>query len=132
LGVELDLIGHSDRIFGSDKADYMLGGAGNDALYGGKGNDQFLGGVGNDSLFGGGGADTFFFNLGDGTDKIYGFHDTGPVAGRDHIGIAADVYAHLVMQQQGNDVNLSFGGTDHIILKNFQVMNLEETDFLIS
>jgi Ca2+-binding RTX toxin-like protein len=132
LGVELDLIGRSDRIFGSDRADYMLGGGGNDMLYGGKGKDQFAGGVGDDSLFGGGGADTFYFGLGEGTDKIYGFHDTGPEAGRDHIGISADLFAHLVMQQQGNDVDLSFGGTDHIILKNFQVVNVDPSDFTIS
>ncbi len=132
LGVELDLIAHSDRITGSDKADYMLGGTGKDVLSGGKGDDQFLGGQGNDILYGGAGADTFFFALGDGVDKIYGFHDTGPVAGRDHIGLPTDVYTHLVKQQVGDDVDLSFGGSDHIVLKHFQLSNLDPTDFTLN
>lgn len=130
-GVEFVLNARNDRFFGSQKADEMEGGKGNDVMYGGRGNDLIHGSFGNDSLFGGGGADTFLFALGGGTDKIYRFNDTGPDAAQDHIGITADLYAHLVIQQSGNDVDLSFGGTDHIILKNFLVTNVDESDFII-
>ncbi|HAV4464771.1 putative Ig domain-containing protein [Acinetobacter baumannii] len=43
-------------------------------MYYEKGNDIIIGGKGNDSLFGGRGNDTYIFNRGDGVDKIYDFY----------------------------------------------------------
>ncbi|MEM7670610.1 MAG: PA14 domain-containing protein, partial [Pseudomonadota bacterium] len=81
-GVE-NVIGtnHADIIQG-DQADNALsaaagdddlrGGAGNDTLWGGEGNDMLAGGTGDDTLVGGDGDDLFTFQIGQGTDLVFG------------------------------------------------------------
>jgi len=51
-----------DRIFGTDLANKIDGGAGNDTLDGGKGNDTLVGGAGADLMTGGLGIDTYYID----------------------------------------------------------------------
>ncbi|ASK70780.1 adhesin [Shewanella bicestrii] len=55
----------NDILFGQGGNDYLDGGAGKDTLYGGNGNDTLIGGAGNDTLIGGAGNDTLIGGLGD-------------------------------------------------------------------
>ncbi|MGI1969697.1 type I secretion C-terminal target domain-containing protein, partial [Shewanella baltica] len=76
----------NDILFGQGGNDYLDGGAGKDTLYGGNGNDTLIGGDGNDTLIGGlgndvlrgdSGADTFVWRYTDadqGTDHIMDFN----------------------------------------------------------
>ncbi len=50
----------NDALFGTDKADFINGGAGDDAIDGGAGNDVLDGGAGSNFLTGGAGVDQFF------------------------------------------------------------------------
>ncbi|WP_152978891.1 type I secretion C-terminal target domain-containing protein, partial [Shewanella xiamenensis] len=76
----------NDILFGQGGNDYLDGGAGKDTLYGGNGNDTLIGGAGNDTLIGGlgddvlrgdSGNDTFVWRYADadkGTDHIMDFN----------------------------------------------------------
>ncbi|MGY6038383.1 type I secretion C-terminal target domain-containing protein, partial [Aeromonas sp. AE23HZ002T15] len=59
-----------DQSSANDKADVLIGGAGNDILFGQGGNDSLFGGDGNDILFGGAGDDNLFGESGN--DTLYG------------------------------------------------------------
>ncbi|PCJ82089.1 MAG: hypothetical protein COA52_20380, partial [Hyphomicrobiales bacterium] len=71
----------NDTISGGTGNDFIDGGAGNDILNGDDGNDTIEGGSGDDTISGGTGddimtggdsSDIFVYNLGDGSDAIYG------------------------------------------------------------
>ena len=131
LGVELQVIAGKDTITGSDRIDLMLGQNGKDHISGGKGADLIDGGRGNDTLTGGQGADAFYFEAGSGTDKITDFTDTGRAAARDHISMSTTQHLLLVATQHGADVDLAFGA-DHLILQNFQLSHLDDSDFTLT
>ncbi|MEX6633242.1 calcium-binding protein, partial [Hyphococcus lacteus] len=57
---------------GNGGDDTLVGGAGNDYLRGDAGSDTLTGGIGNDTLVGGDDSDVFVYELGDGSDRIYG------------------------------------------------------------
>jgi YD repeat-containing protein len=65
-----------DSIYGGIGDDSLDGGAGTDTIWGSDGNDTISGGLGgsyvDDALHGEGGADTFIYELGSGTDRVYG------------------------------------------------------------
>lgn len=65
-----------DSLYGGDGDDVLDGGAGTDKIWGGNGNDTISAGlgssIGNDAMYGEGGADTFLYELGSGTDWVYG------------------------------------------------------------
>jgi Ca2+-binding RTX toxin-like protein len=77
----------NDRLIGGALADLIDGGNGNDTLYGEAGNDTLVGGLGADSLTGGLGNDTFDYNAvsespaGVGRDIISGFAGAGAAIG---------------------------------------------------
>ena len=58
------------RIFGSDGADYLIGGRGNDRMFGGAGDDVFIGMRDNDELNGAEGNDVL--RGGSGNDELFG------------------------------------------------------------
>ncbi len=69
--------GGNDDLRGYAGNDMLTGGAGNDRLIGGDGNDTLKGGVGADRLFGGLGSDKYVFESGGGRDIIVDDTDGG-------------------------------------------------------
>ena len=62
------------KIRGTNKADSLLGTAGNDVISGGRGNDWLEGGAGNDTLTGDAGHDTFVLRANGGHDTVTDFN----------------------------------------------------------
>ena len=143
-----------DVLFGGPAGgdDMMYGGNGDDRIFGGRGNDTLTGGEGNDVLKGGPGEDVFIVD-GDDMDVLYGGPDKdtfrffpsdlggGSIRdfsdGEDVIDLTAftgissmddlDIISH------GDNVQIEVSGTDYltiIILSDFDVSNLDNSDFL--
>ena len=129
----------ADKAYGSWGDDSLVGGDGNDSLYGGAGNDRVFGseghdsldgwsgddylngGIGDDVLSGGAGSDTFVFTSGDGTDTITDFditEDTLIVMGQtiDLAGDPNDLPTGFTLTDIGDDLTLTYGGGDEIVL----------------
>ncbi|MYD77993.1 MAG: calcium-binding protein, partial [Gammaproteobacteria bacterium] len=116
-----------DRLEGGSGHDTLIGGAGDDVLDGGLGNDWLAGGIGDDVLRGSGGSDKFVFSGLFGTDTIKDFTDD------DLIDLSAlNMSFDEVMEnarQDGSEVRLELeSGT--IVLENFELADLDYTDFL--
>jgi len=62
------------KIKGTNKADSLLGSAGDDVISGGRGNDWLEGGAGNDTLTGDAGHDTFVIRANGGHDVVTDFN----------------------------------------------------------
>jgi len=62
------------KIKGTNKADSLLGSAGDDVISGGRGNDWLEGGAGNDTLTGDAGHDTFVLRGNGGHDVVTDFN----------------------------------------------------------
>ncbi|MES2743624.1 MAG: calcium-binding protein [Pseudomonadota bacterium] len=115
-----------DLINGGNVSDTLNGEAGNDTLNSGAGNTTLHGGGGDDVLNGGGGTDTFVFNLGDGQDTItMGFLGRKPnSSNRDVLQLGAGLLPASTQIARGvgndaNDLRLSWGDTDGMVLKNY-------------
>ncbi|MBX9774264.1 MAG: hypothetical protein K2Y71_07600 [Xanthobacteraceae bacterium] len=131
------IIGNSvDNVLsGNGGIDHIWGGGGNDTINGGADKDYLDGGTGNDFLTGGAGDDTFTFSV-DGNGPINIGHDTiTDFTDGDKVQIDdaifsdfADVQAH--MQQVGNDVVISYDGSNSIMLQNANIGSLNANDFL--
>ena len=116
--------------YGGTGDDRLSGGAGSDTLVGQAGDDRLAGGGGDDRLWGGGGSDVFIFWGVNGDDTIVDFTD-----GEDLIDLGAydlSGYSDVSARQVGNHVSIDLsahdGGT--IMLRNFDVMDLDAGDFL--
>ncbi|WP_425409694.1 cadherin domain-containing protein [Hyphococcus sp.] len=57
---------------GGDGEDIITGGDGNDNIRGDAGDDTISGGAGDDYMVGGDGSDVFVYEMGDGSDRVYG------------------------------------------------------------
>lgn len=111
-----------ENLLGSDFSDNLTGSSGKNILTGGKGND---------TMTGGGSADIFVYKTGYGRDTITDFQNNA-----DDIDVRsynfASVNAVLSKSSQvGNDVQIKFSATDVIVLKNFDLSDLNATDFLL-
>lgn len=62
------------KLRGTNKADHLLGTAGDDVISGGRGNDWLEGGAGNDTLTGDAGHDTFVLRANSGHDVVTDFN----------------------------------------------------------
>ncbi|PTM95015.1 M10 family metallopeptidase [Mycoplana dimorpha] len=114
---------YSDRLTGNSGANRLSGGAGNDVLDGGKGND---------TLGGGSGADHFVFGPGYGKDVITDFTD-----GSDRVDLRSYHFTSVASvlnkaDQVGDDVQFKFAATDMLVLKEFDIANLDRGDFLLA
>lgn len=125
------LMDGNDTIVGNSLWDELFGFDGRDVLRGKGGDDYFYGGLGNDRLIGGAGADGFVFSGKFGTDVVVDFHDTGPAANQDVLWVSAASHAAMVAVQTGANVDLSFGGSNHVILKDYALANLGLEDFML-
>lgn len=111
---------YDNKISGLDGHDTLLGGGGSDRLSGGNGNDWIDGGAGNDTLSGGAGKDTFVFSTGYGTDTITDFD------GSDRINLKRmDNAGDGWMEEVGDDVEITFGSGDVLIVKNVTIAELD-------
>jgi Ca2+-binding RTX toxin-like protein len=103
--------------------------SGNDVLNGGKGDDTLWGGGGDDVLTGGKGNDLFGFGPGDGDDRITDFEKN-----KDTIffhGISGvDDFGDLTFTKVGNDVLISWGTGDSILLEGVKLNQIHASDFM--
>ncbi|MDQ1919813.1 calcium-binding protein [Massilia pseudoviolaceinigra] len=98
--------------------DVLSGLAGNDTLDGRGGHDTLHGGTGDDMLEGSGGNDVFLFNRGDGSDAIHTYErDAGKLVTL-RLGAGLTPAGTVVRRDVANLV-LSFGGTDHVTIKDY-------------
>lgn len=108
----------------------VKGNAGNNILVGQGAQDQLDGGKGKDRLTGGSDSDSFVFLKGYDTDTIVDFGD-----GDDLLNILgfknADSYSEIkrLMSDHGDDVWITFGGGDKLILKAIAKSELLEDHF---
>lgn len=124
-----------DMINGNSGTDFLFGNSGGDDLFGGAGIDTLDGGGGNDDLNGGAGADTFVFVQAAGVqsvgvDRIQDFEDGIDVIDLSSFDLAssyADVAA--VATQFGTSVRLEFNPNNIIVLQNFDIADLDASDF---
>lgn len=111
---------YDNSINGLNGDDTLLGGAGSDRLSGGNGKDWIDGGTGDDFLRGGAGKDTFVFSTGYGTDTIMDFDKS------DRINLKRmDNAGDGLMEEVGQDVEISFDSGDVLIVRNATIEQLE-------
>lgn len=123
---------YSDTLTGSSSANRIAGGSGNDRIKGGSGNDVLDGGKGNDTLTGGNGNDDFVFKKGYGKDTVLDFAD-----GADQIDLRSYDFGSISSvlnkaTQVDDDVRLKFTSTDVLLLKAFDVSDLDKGDFILA
>ena len=133
-GGEDSLAGGADDDFiaGGHGGDHLRGGRGSDSLLGGTGDDRLVGDAGNDVLRGGAGSDHFVFDAAHGADMIVDFTD-----GHDRIDLSAlnlargigDVTTTAVAAGVRIDLSVHGGGT--ILLRNFNLDSLGDSDFVL-
>jgi len=123
--------GGHDYLAGRGGADDLFGGEGDDELLGGGGWDNLDGGAGNDTLSGGfKGRDVFIFANGFGEDIITDFDnnlDRIDFTQNTNFNVFADIVT--VATQSGTDVLIQ-DGTNQITLQNFNLADLDVTDFI--
>ena len=115
---------------GHDGDDELRGNNGDDRLYGNVGDDRLDGGGGADRLYGNEGNDIFIFEAGHGDDRILDFTD-----GEDQIDLSAfslsgfdDLTITSISDSVKIDLSEHGGGT--ILLQDFDMVDLDSSDFL--
>ncbi|MGJ7040534.1 serralysin [Shinella sp. BE166] len=121
----------NDSILGNEAKNKLYGNGGNDTLNGGGNTDRLDGGAGNDKLTGGFGADIFVFKKGYGRDTITDFKNN-----IDDIDLRSYNFSKISQvlskaDQVGSDVHIELGGNDVLILKKFNIDNLDKSDFIL-
>ncbi|MEL7181863.1 MAG: hypothetical protein AAFN63_18915, partial [Pseudomonadota bacterium] len=127
-GADETLIGTigDDTIDGGGGADLIEGGNGADLLIGGSGSDTLTGGFGADTLTGGADADQFIFGLGDGADEI-----TDYAAIADTITFTDGIqFADMTVNQVGAHVEIGYGAGDIITVRNADILDFTEQEFI--
>ena len=138
--------GGNDFLYGNQGADTLEGGQGDDRITGGQGDDRIVGGAGDDQLYGDQGHrgddvytdgtptgetdnDTFVFGPGSGNDVIHDFNN-----GEDKIDLTAFTgitqFSDISAQQDGNHVVIDFPGDNSVTLLNFDLGDLDASDFV--
>jgi Ca2+-binding RTX toxin-like protein len=118
--------GGNDTLTDTDGDNLFSGGEGDDAMTGGDGDDLFAGGSGNDTINTGSGSNIITYNAGGGIDTVYaaaGASNTLSFGG----GIG---YDDLSLSKNGNDLVVSAGASDQVVLKDWyagsqSVLNLQ-------
>jgi Ca2+-binding RTX toxin-like protein len=105
----------NDTLTDTDGDNLFSGGEGDDAMTGGDGDDLFAGGAGNDTINTGAGSNIIAYNAGGGMDTVYasaGAANTLSFGG----GIG---YDDLSLSKDGNDLIVSAGVNDRVVLKDW-------------
>lgn len=116
--------GGNDRLLGRDGDDTLEGGEGNDRLEGGEGEDVLVGGAGNDRLIGELGADVFVYTLGDGRDRIDDFDPVNDLLDLTSWGLNS--FSELDVMDGDNGAEISFNGSDQLILDGVETLSIED------
>jgi Ca2+-binding RTX toxin-like protein len=128
----LQLQGGNDRNAAGNSGDNSIyGNVGDNTIHAGGGSDYLGGGEGKDALYGGSGGDDFRFRQGDGKDTIFDF-----APGEDQIALLDfpafeeydDIASHI--SQHGNDVWISLGDGDRLVIKNIDTDDLVPEHFI--
>ena len=138
---EGDVIVNIERIEGSSHGDVLTGDDDHNYLYGLAGADRLIGGAGNDRLYGNaynldeedrrGSVDVFVFDVGHGNDDIYDFVDNEDKIDLSAFGLSGFDDLVLFSDSFGvTTVDLSAYGGGTIKLFEFDIANLDATDFL--
>ena len=117
-----------DRITGVEG---VIGSSHDDRITGDRGSNELAGGDGDDTLRGGGGDDLFVFWHGHGHDTIIDFTDGADRIDLEYFHLAEgydDVSARAVSGGVRIDLSAHGGGT--ILLENFDLADLDASDFL--
>ncbi|ANH03359.1 M10 family metallopeptidase [Shinella sp. HZN7] len=121
----------NDTILGNQGKNHLIGNGGNDILRGAAGNDKLNGGTGNDMLTGGKGSDVFIFKKGYGRDTITDFTNNVDDIDLRSYNFSSVSKVLAKAEQVGSDVHIELGGNDLLILKRFNLSNLDKGDFLL-
>ena len=138
---EGDVIVNIERIEGSSHGDLLTGDDEHNYLYGLAGADRLIGGAGNDRLYGNaynldeedrrGSVDVFVFDVGHGNDAIYDFVDNEDKIDLSAFGLSGFDDLVLFSDSFGiATIDLSVYGGGSIKLFEFDIANLDTTDFL--
>ena len=121
---------YRDVLIGNESANSLQGLDGNDELRGNSGDDWLDGGGGADSLYGDEGSDIFIFNAGHGDDTIIDFTNDDDQIDLSSFNLSG--FDELTISSVSNDVeiDLSEHGGGTILLQNFEIGDLDATDFL--
>lgn len=122
----------NDLYIGSNLGDEM-GDIGGKNVFRGRGGDDYIYvSNGNNRMTGGSGSDSFVFvrTKEPGHDVITDFHATGKPANHDHIVLFEQDYNDMTLEQIGSDVLLSFARGGDVLLKNVDLADLDNSDFL--
>gem|GEM_PF-2439215 len=114
-----------DRLNGQGGDDNLRGGSDRDVLRGGAGNDRLSGELGNDIIITGTGQDVIRIRPGQGLDRVRDFED-----GSDRIALAGIQFGQLTIQQRNNDVLISNGSEQLLLLQRVNVEQITEVDFV--
>lgn len=126
------LIGDNDanNLQGLDGDDDIQGNGGDDWLLGQVGDDRLNGGEGADRLYGNEGDDTFIFSFGHGDDRILDFTNGEDLIDFSAFGLSG--FDELTVSSISDSVKIDLtehgGGT--ILLQNFDIADLDASDFL--
>lgn len=114
-----------DRLNGQGGNDVIRGGGDSDVLNGGTGNDRLAGELGDDIIFTGSGRDRIVIRRGQGFDTVRDFED-----GSDRIVLGGIRFEQLSLQQIGNNVRVSVGNQNLLLLQNVNLGELSAADFV--
>jgi hypothetical protein len=127
----LHLVGKNDAgAFGNAWDNAIFGNKGDNTLSGGGGDDYLGGGRGDDNLDGGDGDDAFMFNRNDDHDVVNDFakgEDLIWMTGFEGVDTFGELQSHI--SQHGDDVWISMGQGDRLIIREAQADELEASDF---
>ncbi len=115
----------------STVSDKLFGDEGNDIIIGGSGADRIDGGVGNDTMTGNGGADTFTFQMSQaGHDVITDFDVNNDVINLSGFGPNFDALAHV--HDTANGAVLDLGAAGDVTFQGVHAADLSHHDFVLS
>jgi Ca2+-binding RTX toxin-like protein len=127
---DLTLKGKSDLDgTGNGEDNIIYGNAGNNQLSGGGGEDVLNGGSGDDKLTGNGDGDTFVFHRDAGHDRVMDFQQGIDLIHMIFEGVNSYDDIEDAISQHGNDVWISMGQGDRLILKNTDIGDVDAGDF---
>lgn len=118
-------------VTGGNGDNTLTGGSGADTLNGGAGNDRIVGGGGNDILRGGTGSDVFEFAGAVGNDRIADFANGFDTLDFTDYGITDMASLGSAASQVGRNVVIDLGADGSVTLMNFQLSNLDDSDFFV-